>query len=181
MNEEVFEEVYTRLFSSMVSYCWQRHSFLDCEAVVQDAFGIFWSKRESVKEDENPDGFLWMILKNRLRTKLRSSARDLKKMNSFKESSEQFESSEYKSGLEFLEHVKLTKKERELYDLVFVRGLTSDETSAILKISKTNTYQRIHRLRNSLKEQKKAFDDDDKNLTTPPLIADSTGQSVGSF
>lgn len=127
--------------------------------IVQETFIKFW-ENNNLHEFENPQGYLMKMAKNLTIDKIR---RNKTKEKAVQELSLQPTSSEseIEKGLETRKKMKsvlnfintLKEKQREVFILREIEGLTYNEISTYLEISEDQVKVTLHRVRNSIRKQ----------------------------
>lgn len=127
--------------------------------IVQETFIKFW-ENSNLHEFENPQGYLMKMAKNLTIDKIR---RNKTKEKAVKELSLHADSTEaevdknlenkkrMKTVLNFINTLK--EKQREVFILREIEGLTYNEISNYLEISEDQVKVTLHRVRNSIRKQ----------------------------
>ncbi|SEJ30506.1 RNA polymerase sigma-70 factor, ECF subfamily [Cyclobacterium xiamenense] len=122
---------------------------------VQEAFSNAWVHRESLEQMENPEGWMVKTLKNQVLQQFRTASR----MEPLENQGEaiQEEPAEYQAASQSVKRVfcfldDLPQKQREVFELREVEGLTYEEIAGYLEISVEQVKVNLHRARKRLKE-----------------------------
>lgn len=122
---------------------------------VQEALSNAWVHRESLEQMENPEGWMVKTLKNQVLQQFRSASR-MEPLENHGEAMQevpadsQATSRSVKQVLRFLDD--LPPKQREVFELREVEGLTYEEIAGYLSISVEQVKVNLHRARKRLKE-----------------------------
>lgn len=136
-----------------IAYLWVR----DREAandILQQVFEKAWTKRNDLQAMENPTGWMVKALKNECMQHIRRS----KKMEAITDlvlEDEEIQESELQTArlkmvFQFLD--KLPEKQKEVFQLREVEGLTYEEIVGYLEISMDQVKVNLHRARKNLRE-----------------------------
>ncbi|WP_106567302.1 RNA polymerase sigma factor [Cecembia rubra] len=136
-----------------MAYLWVK----DREAandVLQQVFEKAWTKRNDLQTMENPTGWMVRALKNESMQHFRGS-RKMEAITDLELEDEEIQESEpqgerLKMVFRFLD--KLPEKQKEVFQLREVEGLTYEEIADYLEISVDQVKVNLHRARKSLKE-----------------------------
>lgn len=122
---------------------------------VQEAFSNAWVHRESLERMENPEGWMVKTLKNQVLQQFRTASR----MEPLENQGEaiQEEPAESQAASQSVKRVfcfldDLPQKQREVFELREVEGLTYEEIAGYLEISVEQVKVNLHRARKRLKE-----------------------------
>lgn len=136
-----------------MAYLWVK----DREAandVLQQVFEKAWTKRNDLQAMENPTGWMVRALKNESMQHFRSSKK-MEAITDLELEEEEIQESErqaerLKMVFRFLD--KLPEKQKEVFQLREVEGLTYEEIADYLEISVDQVKVNLHRARKSLRE-----------------------------
>ncbi len=122
---------------------------------VQESFSNAWVHRESLERMENPEGWMVKTLKNQVLQEFRTASR----MEPLENQGEaiQEEPAESQAASQSVKRVfcfldDLPQKQREVFELREVEGLTYEEIAGYLEISVEQVKVNLHRARKRLKE-----------------------------
>lgn len=147
MNATSFKELYFKEFESLLRIAlYIVKDSVVAEDIVQEVFSKVWEKRESLSEIENLKSYLVQMTKNKAFDLYSAS----KKMNTVILELEETEKSVEDSELDFLFRKalekavsQLTPKCRLIFSLSRFEGLTNEEISVYLNISKRTVETQI--------------------------------------
>lgn len=137
-----------------LAYLWIKDREAANDAV-QEAFSKAWLYRTKLEQMENPTGWMVRTVKNQVLQQWRES----KKWDSLENGVEniQMETEEVSSLPDSVKMVfafldKLPEKQKEIFQLREVEGLTYEEIADYLEISQDQVKVNLHRARKTLKE-----------------------------
>ncbi len=122
---------------------------------VQEAFSKAWVHRNSLERMDNPVGWMVKTLKNQVLQQFRTESR-METLEDYEDPIQeepvesQANSHSVKLVFRFLED--LPPKQREVFELREVEGLTYDEIAGYLEISPEQVKVNLHRARKKLRE-----------------------------
>lgn len=136
-----------------IAYLWVR----DREAandILQQVFEKAWTKRNDLQAMENPTGWMVKALKNECMQHIRRSKR-MESITDLVLEDEEIQESELQTArlkmvFQFLD--KLPEKQKEVFQLREVEGLTYEEIVGYLEISMDQVKVNLHRARKNLRE-----------------------------
>lgn len=155
-----FDEIY-KLYSKKIyllslSYLKNKQ---DAEGVVQEVFLNLWRKRHDTKDQFSFDSYLFTITYNTIRNRFRKLSRDRNHQEVYGTtiSLEDYSTSteiEYKNMMEQAEIAinRLPERQKAVYFLNMREGLTTEEISKRLGISKRTVENHLHRAKTYLKK-----------------------------
>lgn len=130
------------------------------DEVMQETFMTLWEKRANIDPDKQVDGYLFRISANKVKNIFKRAVHDIKMRKYFypiiEAGYEQIETELFRKENEELLHdllQKLPPKQREVYTLCKLRGMTYREVSKMLNISESTINSHILRANNLLKKE----------------------------
>ena len=160
--DEIYEKFSKKIYSFSLSYLKNKE---DAEEIVQEVFMNLWRRRAELKEQYNIDSYLFKITFNAVRGHFRKLSRERKHLKNFAKTVKVGEDTtntdvEYNNLIELTEIAvnKLPPRQKKVYQLSAQQGLTNEEISKKLKISKKTVENHLQRartfLRNTLEDDK---------------------------
>ncbi|PRY89563.1 RNA polymerase sigma factor [Mongoliibacter ruber] len=136
-----------------MAYLWLKDRDL-AQDVLQNAFEKAWVRKDALQKMENPKGWMVRTLKNESLLQFRSNKK-FEKLEDWDaecedEEDEKDTSTEIKLVFRFLE--SLPEKQKEVFQLREVEGLTYEEISEYMEISLDQVKVNLHRARKALRE-----------------------------
>ena len=131
----------------------------DAENVVQEVFVNLWSNREKLKEIENLDAWIFMIVFNTIRKHFRKLIREKKHLEKFavysiEDDNTTVTETEYNDLLEKAEKIidRLPERQRTIFILSKKEGLSNGEISAKLNITKKTVENYLTNAKSAVKK-----------------------------
>ncbi len=122
--------------------------------VLQQVFEKAWVRRNDLEEMENPKGWIFQTLKNESMQYFRNLKRmeELAELELEDEPNLETESQVERMKLVFRFLDKLPEKQKEVFQLREVEGLTYEEIAEYLEVSLDQVKVNLHRARKNLRE-----------------------------
>lgn len=131
----------------------------DAESVVQEVFVNLWTNHEKLKEIENLDAWIFMIVFNTIRKHFRQLMRKKKHLEKFaayslEDDNTTVTEAEYNDLLEKAEKIidRLPDRQRTIFILSKKEGLSNDEISAKLNITKKTVENYLTNAKSAVKK-----------------------------
>jgi len=131
----------------------------EAEGIVQEVFIILWKDREKLKEIKNLDAWIFMICFNTIRKHFRQLMREKKHLQKFAEYSSGdgntvFPDNEYNDLLGKAEEIikQLPHRQKTIFLLSKKEGLSNDEISAKLNITKKSVENYLSNAKSFIKK-----------------------------
>jgi RNA polymerase sigma-70 factor (ECF subfamily) len=154
--DEIYGKYNRKIYFFSLSYLKNKD---DAEGVVQEVFLNLWRKRAELKDQYNIDSYLFKIAHNLIRKHFNKLSRERKFIEDYLKSSTMVDNSagtdfEFEILLELAEKAinKLPSRQKSVYYLSMREGLTSEEISVKLNISKRTVENHLHRAKLYLKK-----------------------------
>jgi RNA polymerase sigma-70 factor (ECF subfamily) len=154
--DEIYGKYNRKIYFFSLSYLKNKD---DAEGVVQEVFLNLWRKRAELKDQYNIDSYLFKIAHNLIRKHFNKLSRKRKFIEDYLKSSTMVDNSagtdlEFEILLELAEKAinKLPSRQKSVYYLSMREGLTSEEISEKLNISKRTAENHLHRAKLYLKK-----------------------------
>ncbi len=155
-----FDEIYfkynRKIYTFSLSYL---KSIEEAEGVVQEVFMNLWRKRADLNEQYNFNSYLFTITFNAIRRRFQDSAREKKHLENYAKTLPETQVQEnieveYNNLLELLMKAidKLPPQQKEVFLLCNKEGLSNDQISTKLNISKKTVENHLHRAKKKLKQ-----------------------------
>ena len=131
----------------------------DAESIVQEVFVNLWTNRGKLKEIENLDAWIFMIVFNTIRKHFRQLMREKKHLEEFatyslEDDNTTVTETEYNDLLEKAEKIidRLPDRQRTIFILSKKEGLSNDEISAKLNITKKTVENYLTNAKSAVKK-----------------------------
>lgn len=154
--DEVYKKYHKKIYSIALSYLKSKE---DAEGVVQEVYLNLWRKRAGLKEKYNFDSYLFTIAYNTIKKRFSKLSREREIQKDYVRSIPLIEDSantetEYKNLLEHANSVinRLPERQRTVYHLSIREGLSIEEISVKLGISKRTIENHLYRAKTLLKK-----------------------------
>ncbi|MGJ5641481.1 RNA polymerase sigma factor [Formosa sp. S-31] len=143
-NEIAFREVYDAFRAPFYSTALKMtHSSDLAEELVQDVFVVIWEKRKLIGDAHNPKGYIFRILHNQISSYFRSVVLEKQRLNKYassleivKEESEVDVISDEEIEKKLYKAIdKLPVKQKTVFRLARIEGISRKEIAEILEIS----------------------------------------------
>lgn len=158
--EESFEEVYKKYFNPLCNFAYQYvKDWEDSREIVQDTMAKIWINRKNLKIHSSVQSYLYQATKNGVIDFVRKSSKLVDNEDNIRKTMEDNLKSEenlkpYKVRQAILEAMESLKpKNREIFKLNKIEGLTYKEIANHLNISERSVEDNISRAFKILKEQ----------------------------
>ena len=154
--DEIYRKYTKKIYSISLSYLKNKE---DAEGVVQEVFLNLWRKRADLKDQSNFDAYLFTITYNTIRKRFRKLSRERKYQENYSRTISIGDDStnaeiEYKNLVELAETAisRLSERQKEVYHLNMQEGMTSEEISKKLGISRRTVENHLYRAKAYLKK-----------------------------
>lgn len=136
-----------------MAYLWLKDRDL-AQDVLQNAFEKAWERKDALQKMENPKGWMVRTLKNESLQQFRNNKK-FEKLEDWDAPADENEnetdtSSQIKLVFKFLQ--SLPEKQKEVFQLREVEGLTYEEIADYLEITLDQVKVNLHRARKALRE-----------------------------
>ena len=154
--QQFYNKYYQRLLSYIITFTKDRDQAKD---IVQEAFVILWTNRESIDTSKSPKSYIFFVAKNIFIDHYRKEKRDLQFLIELKETalSEQIEndSEEIKQRIEKMKRMieNLPEKCKIILKLSKIEGLNYQEIANHLNISPKTVESQMRIAFNKIREQ----------------------------
>ena len=153
-NEEAFDMIFEQLYPKMKSFAFRLcGNEFDAENIVQDVFMQLWVNRESLKDIDSLDGYVFMMVRNAGLNFLRGSLRRgaVRLDDTLQVAGDVLHYKELEAVLE-QEVSKMPPQRRTVFFMSRVEGLSNAEISDKLGISKRTVESHISLALRDLRE-----------------------------
>lgn len=154
--DQIFSKYNTKVYAFAIRNLKNKE---DAESVVQEVFVNLWTKRGKLKEIENLDAWIFMIVFNTIRKHFRQLMREKKHLEKFaayslKDDNTTVTETEYNDLLEKAEKIidRLPERQRTIFILSKKEGLSNDEISAKLNITKKTVENYLTNAKSTVKK-----------------------------
>lgn len=154
--DKLFEQYGKKIYIFSYSYLKVKE---EAEEIVQEVFISLWNKRKVIKEQHDFNAYLFTITLNAIRKRFRTLSREKKKIDKFSETITRADNStnvqvEYNNLMEFAQKAidQLPSKQRKVYILSKQEGLSNQEISVKLNITKKTVENHLNRAKSFLKK-----------------------------
>ena len=152
-NEKAFEQIFSLYHKRIYNFCGTLHqSFEESQETVQKVFIALWEQREQVDENKPLGGYLYsiaryMIYQNFRQQVYKKAAYDHFILNSEYTNEFTWDEVLFNELLEFFESLieRLPERQREIFRLSRVKGLTYKQIADQLSISENTVDTQIRR------------------------------------
>lgn len=154
--QQFYNKYYQRLLSYIITFTKDRDQAKD---IVQEAFVILWTNRESIDTSKSPKSYIFFVAKNIFIDHYRKEKRDLQFLIELKETalSEQMENDteEIKQRIEKMKRMieNLPEKCKVILKLSKIEGLNYQEIANHLNISPKTVESQMRIAFNKIREQ----------------------------
>lgn len=155
-----FDQIFSKYNKKVYSFSLRNvKSKEDAENVVQEVFINLWTHREKLKEIKNLDAWIFMICFNTIRKHFRQLMRENKHLQnlaaySFEDDNTTVTEIEYNDLLEKAEKIidRLPERQKTIFFLSKKEGLSNDEISRKLNITKKTVENYLTNAKSSIKK-----------------------------
>jgi RNA polymerase sigma-70 factor (family 1) len=154
---EVYRKYNRKIYAFSLSFLRNKS---DAEGVVQNVFLNLWRKRADLNDQYNLDSYLYKITINTIRKHFRKLSRERKALKDYGQMTEMHDEPtikeiEYNDMLELAEISisKLPVKQKTVYELNMLEGLSYVEIAEKLGISRRTVENHLHRAKAHLKKE----------------------------
>ena len=155
--DEIYHKHNRKIFAYSLSYLKSKE---DAEGVVQEVFMNLWRKCADLNEEQDLNSYLFAITFNAIRKRFRKLERERKYIKNYAKTLNNIGDETTDTDVEYNNLLELTKKainklpprQKTIYLLSNEEGLTNEEISKRLKISKKTVENHLHRAKTYLKQ-----------------------------